>query len=408
MSPSLLVQIFASLGHGLMHLLAVYFYLVALPLEREWQRPYSELITLWTAGSFLVGAVAIPAGWLADRWSARGMMAISFLGLGVSAIGCGLALGPGTLWLALCALGIFAAIYHPVGLPLLVRTAGAAKGRAIGINGIFGSAGVAGAGAVAGALIQLSGWRTAFIVPGIVCFGLGLAMVALIRAGRLPEDAPSAGHAVAERAGPERARLFRVLFLTMAAEAIVYQSIQAALPKMLSLRTGGSDATLGVGLLVGLVYGVAALSQIQAGHMADRFPLKSLYVGAFVLQVPVLWLMAWASGTSLVVLAILALIFNTGALPAENLLLSQSASRGRQGVTFGAKFVMSFGATPAAIWLVSLLSGREGGFALLFVVLAGVAAAGTLAALLVPGDAAAVRRAPAAEDALSAGPVAGP
>ena len=51
---ALLVQVFSSAGHGLMHLLAAYFYVVLLPLEREWQRPYAELVGLWTLGAALV------------------------------------------------------------------------------------------------------------------------------------------------------------------------------------------------------------------------------------------------------------------------------------------------------------------------------------------------------------------
>ena len=88
------VLVFSCLGHSYMHLFAVYFFLVVLPLEREWAMPYHELISLWTIGSLLVGAMALPAGWLGDRWSAPGMLVLFFLGLGGAAIICGLATSP--------------------------------------------------------------------------------------------------------------------------------------------------------------------------------------------------------------------------------------------------------------------------------------------------------------------------
>jgi len=100
--PASLPVVFSCIGHAYSHLFAVYFYLVVLPLEREWAVPYPELIALWTVGSLLIGVMAIPAGWVADRWSARGMMVVFFTGLGASAILCGLAPSPRLMWWSLC------------------------------------------------------------------------------------------------------------------------------------------------------------------------------------------------------------------------------------------------------------------------------------------------------------------
>ena len=121
-----------------------------------------ELIELWTVGSLLVGVMALPAGWLGDRWSAPGMLVVFFIGLGAAACLCGVSDSPREMWIGLCLLGAFAAIYHPVGVAWLVRNSLQSRGKALGINGIFGSAGVAGAGLVAGSLIDLFGWRTAY------------------------------------------------------------------------------------------------------------------------------------------------------------------------------------------------------------------------------------------------------
>ena len=78
------VAIFASVGHTLTHLLTAFYFVIVLAIEREWGRSYAELIQLWTLGSLLMGLGALPAGWLADRWSTRGMMVVMFLGMGAS------------------------------------------------------------------------------------------------------------------------------------------------------------------------------------------------------------------------------------------------------------------------------------------------------------------------------------
>ena len=48
---------------------------------------------------------------------------------------------PAMLALALAAIGLFAAIYHPIGTAMLVDAAGDKPGRAIGVNGVFGNIG---------------------------------------------------------------------------------------------------------------------------------------------------------------------------------------------------------------------------------------------------------------------------
>jgi MFS family permease len=84
--------------------------------------------------------------------------------------------------LGLAAVGLFSAIYHPVGVAWVVKSA-RARGMALAVNGIFGSLGIAAAGLVAGALIDAISWRAAFIVPGAVCLATGLALILCLRLG---------------------------------------------------------------------------------------------------------------------------------------------------------------------------------------------------------------------------------
>jgi MFS family permease len=168
--------------------------------------------------------------------------------------------------------------------------------------------------------------------------------------------------------------------------SLVYHSAQVALPKLFALRlealVGGS--AFGIGSLIAFVYGMAALTQVTAGHVADRWPLKPVYASAFLLQVPLFWLISRIGGPALVLTAGAALVVNTGALPAENMLLAAATPRDRHGLVFGLKFVLAFGAAPLSIWLVSGFADSIGGFGWIFSVLALLAAIGCLAALLLP------------------------
>ena len=379
--------VFSCLGHLYIHLCTAFFFVIVLSLETVWNLPYHELIELWTLGSLMVGVVALPAGMLADRLGASRMMAVYFLGMGGSAVAAGFTEDPVELMWCLTGIGVFAAIYHPVGIPWLVRNAGARRGKVLGFNGIFGSLGTALAGIVAGSLIDLASWRAAFVVPGAVCALTGVALLWFMAKGAV-RDGIAAGRQPSTVSRGDMWRVFVILVTTMFLLALVYQGIQVSLPKLVEQRHAGlaGDGVLGVGLMVAAVYTAAAFMQIVGGHLADRYPLKPVYVGALLIQVPTLWLAASLGGWPLLLVAIIMVMAGVGALPAENMLLARYTPESRHGLVFGIKFVLSFGAAPLAVQLVALITGRTGDFYWLYALLAAFAAVAVCAALVLPRE----------------------
>ena len=89
---------FLNVGHFFDHLFVLIFATVsALALAREWGMSYAELIPVATPGFVAFGVCALPAGWIADKWSREGMMAIFFIGIGASAVLTGQAGSPAAL-----------------------------------------------------------------------------------------------------------------------------------------------------------------------------------------------------------------------------------------------------------------------------------------------------------------------
>jgi MFS family permease len=379
-----LALLFSCLGHAYMHLFTAFYFVIALSLESAWNIPNHELVKLWALGSLLVGLAALPAGWLGDRWSAPGMMAVFFIGLGISGIVCGLVNSTTALMLGLAAVGLFSAIYHPVGVAWLVRSA-RARGMALAVNGIFGSLGVASAGLLAGVLIDAVSWRAAFIVPGVVCLLTGIALVVALRLGwleeaavdRAPEPAPSRSDMV---------RVYAILLMTMAVMGLMFHGTQASLPKVfdLRLRDIAGEGALGIGALVALVYTAGGLMQLAGGWLADRYPLKPIYLGAFVLQVPVMALIATTGNASLIALSIMTVILSSAALPAENMLLARYTPSRHRSLAFGVKFVLAFSIANPAILLASWVEGRSGEYTEFFFILAAIAAVAAVVASFLP------------------------
>ena len=401
--------IFSAVGHAYMHFFTAMYFVIAVTLGKEaWAGlTWSEASELWMLGAFLVGVAALPAGWLADRWSASGMMVVYFFGMGLCAIACALVEQPVALMLGLAGVGLFAAIYHPVGIPWVVRNAKTRRGKALGINGVFGQVGWASAGLITGILIDAFSWRVAFIVPGAICLSTGVLLLVLRLAGRVGEGDAEVGPKTPASRG-DMIRVFAVLLLTMTVMGLVFQGNQAALPKLFDDRlTGlfaavsgflehnvpgvmaifhsGPDASL-VGLFVALTATVGGIMQIWGGHLADRCSLKAIYLWAFLLQAFTLGFIAMAAGLPLVALSILAVALSSGALPAENILLARYAPKRHQAMAFGVKYVLAFGTAPIAISAAAYIREAYDGFAWLYVLGAVIAAAAALASAMLPRD----------------------
>src|SRR5262245_56044094 len=112
---------FINWAHALDHYVVLIFPTVVIGLEAIYGRSYAELIALGTASFVAFGVFSLPAGWLADRWSRRNMMAAFYIGCGLSLAAAALAPNLIALATALFALGMFAAIYHPVGMAMLIE-----------------------------------------------------------------------------------------------------------------------------------------------------------------------------------------------------------------------------------------------------------------------------------------------
>ncbi|NNG03298.1 MAG: MFS transporter [Inquilinus sp.] len=367
-----------------MHVLTGLYLTIVIGLVDLWQMPYDTMIRVWTIGSLMVGVGAPLAGWLGDRWSASRMMIVFFLVTGFGSVAAGLVDGPAALGIALAVLGIGASIYHPVGFSWVVRHA-EKRGQTMGIVGIFGSLGVAGAALVAGVLTETIGWRAAFIVPGVLSAVAGLALWSVVWRGRvrdrsadrMPEPAPVRGELV---------RTFLVLTVTMISGGLIFNALQVAMPKLFDERmvglTGG--ALLGVGGLVTAVYLVGALSQLAGGYLSDRLPLRTVYIGGLVLHVPLLALLAGLFDLPLLVAATVTIFVGGALLPAENLLLARYTPGRHRGFAFGLKFVLAFGVAPLSVELVAFAYRLGGGFGALLWILAATGLVACIAALLLP------------------------
>jgi MFS transporter, FSR family, fosmidomycin resistance protein len=390
------VLVFACLSHALFHIIAALFLTLVLVLQPLWKLPYSEMIALWTFGAFLVGFGAPLAGWLGDRLGETRMMIVYLLGIGSASIACGFADGPPALKWALAALGLFGAVYHPVGTAWVVKNV-ERQGRSIAILGISGSTGIALASLVAAGINDVAGWRAAFVIPGMTAIGVGLALAVAYATGRIVDRSTD----LARQPEPDRGdarRAFLALVVTMTLTSLCYQAFGTMLPKWIGRELGASLGTglFGLGALVTLIYFSGAWAQLLGSTFTDRGIIKPIYVACFVLKLAALGLAATVGGWPVVIAAMaIAFVFDLASL-LENILIARYTPSGRRGLAYGVRHGIAIVAGPIGVQLVSRMFDESAGFVPLLQVLAAVVVVILLAAVLLPADRPAVVARPAA------------
>ncbi|MBI2985218.1 MAG: MFS transporter [Deltaproteobacteria bacterium] len=384
--------LFLNVGHFFDHLFMLIFAtVVALALAREWQMSYAELILYATPGFIAFGVCAIPAGWIADKWNRPGMMVIFFVGIGLGSISTALAQSPLQIGVGLFFIGLFAAIYHPVGIAMVVH--GRQKtGIPLAINGIFGNMGVACAALFTGLLIDLSGWRLAFALPGAVCMLIGATYAAFVYVNRGAGAEETRSSEVAQQAAvntlkldkPTLIRVFAIILFSTAIGGLIFQSTTFALPKIFAerIRELAGTATL-VGWYAFIVFAVAAFAQLVVGYLVDHCSIRTVFAFVAGLQAVFFALMPGLTGPAALVVAIAFMLLVFGQIPINDVLVGRIARSEWRSRVYAVRYIVTFSVMASALPLIAWLH-TTWGFAALFVVMTVAASCIFVAVLMLP------------------------
>ena len=365
-----------------MHMFAAFYFVIILSLEQEWNFTYNELISLWTLGALLIGLGALPAGWLSDKWSRSFMMVIMFFGMGFSSILCGLSNEKFLLFLGLSLLGLSCSIYHPVGIAWVVNSSDK-KGRALGINGIFGGIGIGSGAFIAGLLIKYFDWKVAFILPGIVSIFVGIILFIFIINKHISFQNIKSKNLHLSNLSNDLILIASIMLFSMFALGLTFQIMQTSIPKVFDIRIQNLS-TFAIGAIIGAVYGIAGLMTLVGGIMADKFSLKKIYVIGIAAQVPCFFCIAYFTGLPLIIVCLIAAMFNSSILPTENILLAKLTPEKHHGLIYGFKFIIAFGSAPIAVFLISKIYEQTQEFTNLFYITTTLMILVTFAVLFLP------------------------
>ncbi|MFD2265090.1 MFS transporter [Lacibacterium aquatile] len=379
---------FINAGHALDHLSMLIFPTALLGMAAGFGTDYSALIALAIGGTIAFGAGSLPAGWLGDHWSRHGMMLVFFFGLGAALIATSFAQTHWQLAVGLTAVGLAAAIYHPVGLALLPQVAGTA-GKVLGVNGVWGNMGVAAAALSTGFLTQQFGWRVAFWVPGLVSILMGIAFALLVQP--LPKAPKKAKPMPAGLDKATVVRAFGILLAVTIAGGVVFTAATLTLPKLVSERIGPTisalgGGTFGIGGIAAIIYASGALAQLTVGWALDRFSLSKVFAAIAAFQVPSLLLVALGQGHWLILAVVGVMIAIFGQVTVNDAMVNRYTDATWRGRIHAIRYLFSFGASAVAVPLIAFSHKHWDGFASLFLILAVLGGVVFIGALACPRD----------------------
>jgi MFS family permease len=374
---------YVNAGHFIDHYAMLIFAAAIIVMGPALGMAYSELLPYATPGFVAFGAGSLLTGWLGDRWSRRHMMVIFFAGIGVSMIAVGLVQTPLQLGAALLLIGIFASIYHPVGTAMIVSYADK-LGREMGINGVWGNLGVASSALVTGVVAQYLGWRWAFVIPGVVTIGIGVAFARAV----VHEDRSGFKQAAAQ-ARVAKADMWRVilaLFIVVIAISTTFNAVTVALPKLFAERLAdltASPALLGV--IAACVYVFGAMTQYTIGKLIDRYSLKAISLPLSLMLAPFLYLAATLSNLPLILAAIGIVMGAFGQVTVNDAMVGKYTSEEWRSRAYSVRYFIGFTAAGASVGLVAWLY-EQGGFTTMLQAFAALCLLVIVAAIILPTE----------------------
>ena len=261
-------DIYLFISHFLDHFIILVFAKAAYDAGQDIGLTYGETIQLATLGFILFGVASPLAARVADIFSRSITMVVFHFGIGISSILISFSYTSLHLVLGLSSLGFFAAIFHPVGIAMLLETK-ERIGLRLGVNGLFGNMGVASAPLITGIIIFYSDWKMAFLISGIVCIIYGILFALALKPMELPSGASPKIKPEKFSYGWKQALLALAISTTFG--GFVFTAVTFLVPRYLELYMENLALSVAMtGLLASFVYAISSFSQVIVGWFIDH------------------------------------------------------------------------------------------------------------------------------------------
>lgn len=367
MSPSKMLT-YLNIGHFLDHYFLMIFPFVVLAIAPSWDLSYDQALALGTPlyVGFAIGT--LPVGWLGDNYKREFLIIALFIGTGLSSIAVAIAPNPFWLMAGLGALGLFLSIYHPIGLSMITMLNNR-PGKTLALNGVYGNMGLAAASLVSAALADFAGWRSAFLVPGVLVLLVGVFYCMNLLSGKnsLLVEAENKTEIKPGVKTATQTIVIAVVMISALFGGIIFNGVTITLPKLFEIRLVDSGNQLSsIGVYSALVFAIAAFAQLPVGNLLDRFGAKPVLLILLSLQSLTLLMLANATGFSVVAIACLLVLLMFAEIPVTGWLVARYISTTWRSRVFSLEYVLSLGMSAMMVPIIASLFSRGFSFSHLY------------------------------------------
>ena len=294
-----------------------------------------------TLAYLLFGLGALPSGIIAGLSNAKVMLTVFFFGVAAATAVIGLSTGFPMFVIGMALLGLAASIYHVTG-PTLISHFAEKAGKAFGVHGAAGAAGVTLAPLSAGLMASLVSWRAAYLVLAVVA-AVGGVVLALDRT--IPQTKPEPRGNSASDFDRSRIVIFVLLMLIVTVNGFVYRAFMTMFPTHIGAEVPMQKlpSVLSGGLLASGILAFGMIGQYVAGVIADRVDRFRIYPIPVLASIPLMLLVGTTSGWSLIFVSVAFSLLFFPVQPLENVILGHYVPPKFVSSMFGLKYVLIFG-----------------------------------------------------------------
>ncbi len=375
---------FINFSHFIDHFIMLIFAKAAYDAGKYFNLSYDEIIIYGVFGFVLFGAIAPISAHLADKFSRSLLMVIFHFGIGFSSILAGLSNNVWFLSFSIGLIGVFASIYHPVGIAMLIKT-NKNIGFRLGINGVFGNMGVAAAPLITGLLLTVGDWRICFIIPGIFCSLYGVLFT--INLKNDISDSKKINKSKKSVFAPNWKMALIALAISSSSGGFIFGAMTFLIPRYFEISMNNVSTSVAItGFLASIVFATASFAQIIVGWIIDRYSPKKVLLFMGFGQIIFIYFASLYQDYLLLFSMLVAMIFVFGQIPITDTIISRYVPDEWRNKVLSIKFLLnlSIGASVLPICGIFLQAGNT--MDKLFFVMSLIAIFVAISALLLPNQ----------------------
>jgi MFS family permease len=352
-------------GHALCHFYMLILAGALLAIVKDLDSSTARITAYGTLCYFIFGLGALPGGLLVSYTNPKRVLQGFFLFSAIASLCTGLSDKGLAFAVSLAVLGLSGSLYHVSGVTLITQAV-KQRGKALGLHGVAGSAGITLTPLIAGIILSFSGWRSIYFVGAAFGF-IGFLILILDRSipvrhvqTEQKTTSPVQRHVIIP---------FAIMIGVMMINGLVYRGFLTMLPAFVTEQLS-SDSPFTGGLLSTLILSVGMIGQYGGGHFSDRVSMIHLYLIMLLLSLPFLFMLGFVQQQWIVVMGVFFALFHFPQQPIENHLISRWMPPKWVGSAYGVKFTATFGVGAFASGLTGIIADRAS-ISIVFPILSG-------------------------------------